>query len=70
MNESKPTLPQLLDVGEVAKLLRVSIPTVRRWVCAGKLRPVKLGRRRVFQAETVRAFVELSAEGDNDNARV
>ena len=31
------TLPRLLTVKEAAKLLRVSMVTVRRWIYAGKL---------------------------------
>jgi excisionase family DNA binding protein len=67
-NEQSGTLPEVLDVNEVAALLKVSVPTVRRWVHDGKLKPVSLGRRQVFEVESIREFFEQSKREDHDNA--
>ncbi|MCH7986648.1 MAG: helix-turn-helix domain-containing protein, partial [Acidobacteria bacterium] len=42
------SVPQLLDVSDVAQLLRISPHTVRKWKSLGKLRALKLGRRTLF----------------------
>lgn len=46
-NEMKDAANSLLTVAEVADYLRVSIPTIRRWISLGHLPHVKLspGRR-------------------------
>jgi excisionase family DNA binding protein len=48
----------LLDIDDVAKALRVSPHTVRRWASQGKLAKVKLGSRTLFDPGDVARFVE------------
>jgi excisionase family DNA binding protein len=46
-----------LSAGEAAKYLEVSLPTLRRYVQAGKLRPCHtVGRNQMFSAEDIRAY--------------
>jgi hypothetical protein len=71
------SVPQLLDVRDVARALCVSPYTVRRW-SSGKsprLCPIRLGRRILFHPEEVSRFVELArqvataaASGATENA--
>jgi excisionase family DNA binding protein len=59
-----PSVPQLLDIEDVARALRVSKFTVRRW-SSGKsprLRPVRLGRRVLFHPDEVSRFVQLAID--------
>jgi predicted site-specific integrase-resolvase len=48
MPQSTANSLQLINTQQVAKLTGHSIRTVRRWVVAGKLRPVALSRRTMF----------------------
>jgi excisionase family DNA binding protein len=51
------TIPQLLTLLAVAKALCVSPHTVRSWVRKGRLRPVRLCRRLLFDPDEVARFV-------------
>jgi excisionase family DNA binding protein len=54
---------ELLDVREVARLLKVSVSTVERLTRRGELPSVKFGRsRRYFRAD-VMAYLEAHREG-------
>ena len=60
----------LMDVNDVAKALRVSPHTVRRWASQRKLVKVKLGSRTLFDPADVARFVEQArAEADAEQAR-
>jgi len=48
----------LMDVNDVAKSLRVSPHTVRRWASQNRLKKLKLGSRTLFDPEDVSRFVE------------
>ena len=50
-------VPQLLTLLTVAKALCVSPHTVRSWVRKGRLRPVRLCRRLLFDADEVARLV-------------
>lgn len=50
-------LPQLLDLQTVALRLSVSPHTVRMWVRKGRLKPVRLCRRLLFDPVELRRFV-------------
>lgn len=52
------TTTALMDVNDVAKALKVSPHTVRRWASEGKLKRIKLGTRTLFDPADVAAFVE------------
>ncbi len=54
------TLPQLLTLVAVAKALCVSPHTVRAWVRKGKLRPVRLCRRLLFDPGDVSRLIEAA----------
>jgi excisionase family DNA binding protein len=56
----------LMSLTEVADSLRVSKHTVRSWVAKGRLRPVRICRRLLFDQIEIAAFVErgTSASGD------
>jgi len=55
-------LPQLLPLLAVAKLLCVSQHTVRSWVRKGRLRPVRLCRRLLFDpADVFRLVADAKA---------
>ena len=45
-----------LTLAEVAALEKVSVFTVRRWVKAGQLRAIRLGRSYVVRREDLLAF--------------
>jgi excisionase family DNA binding protein len=51
------SVPQLLTLIEVAEKLRVSTHTVRSWVRKGRLRPVRLCRRLIFDPADIRRLV-------------
>lgn len=59
----------LLRIAEVARLLRVSDDTVRRWIDAGRLEAAtdSAGRRAVTGAELAR-FVRASAQAGEEDA--
>lgn len=60
------TAPELLTRAEVAKLLRVDVRSVDRWVAVGLLQSSKLAAgksgRRVFSLEDVEDFVRGGAQ--------
>jgi excisionase family DNA binding protein len=51
-------VPQLLTLLFVAKALCVSPHTVRAWVRKGKLKPVRICRRLLFDPAEVSRFLE------------
>ena len=56
------SVPQLLTLLAVAKALCVSPHTVRSWVRQGKLRPLRICRRLIFEpTEIARFLAEHSA---------
>ena len=63
------SVPQLLNVRDVAQALRVSPYTVRRWDAQGKLRGMRLGcgRRVLFHPDEVAAFVERARQAASRN---
>jgi excisionase family DNA binding protein len=51
------SIPQLLTLLAVARALCVSPHTIRSWVRKGKLRPVRICRRLLFDPAEVSRFV-------------
>jgi excisionase family DNA binding protein len=51
------TVPQLLTLLAVARLLSVSPHTVRAFVRQGKLRPVRICRRLLFHPDEITRFL-------------
>jgi len=47
----------LLDVKNAARLLGISVKTLRDWIQDRKIDYVKLGRRVMIRPETIRQFV-------------
>ena len=59
--------PTLLTTAEVARAFAVEPPTVRRWVRAGKLTPIRtLGGHARFYADQVDALLAASATGASE----
>ena len=50
-------VPQLLPLFALAKLLAVSPHTIRSWVRQGKLRPIRICRRLLFDPAEVSRFL-------------
>jgi excisionase family DNA binding protein len=57
MNLATVPLPNLLSLVEVATTLHVSPHTIRAWVRKGRLRPVRICRRLLFDPNEVARFV-------------
>jgi excisionase family DNA binding protein len=51
------TVPKLLTLAAVAEALAVSPHTVRMWVRKGKLRPVRICRRLLFDPQEISRFL-------------
>ena len=49
---------RLLTLLELADLLRVSPHTIRAWVRKGRLRPLRLCRRLLFDPQEISRFLE------------
>jgi excisionase family DNA binding protein len=62
MTASKPVLPVLYTVAEVADLLKVSIKTVRRWIDADELVAHRLGRQLRITESDLSAFLRQRRE--------
>ena len=56
-------LPKLLTLTAVAEVLSVSPHTVRSWVKKGRLQPVRLCRRLLFNPIDIQQFVSDSSGG-------
>jgi excisionase family DNA binding protein len=56
-------VPTLLALREVADCCRVSPHTVRKWVREGKLHPVRLCRRLLFEPEELSRFLTSARDG-------
>ncbi len=58
-NQNRPSLEddQLLGLETVAGLLGLSVWTIRKWVCEGKIKSVKLGSRRLIKMVEVRRLI-------------
>lgn len=54
------TLEPLLDVPTAAKILGLSIDTIRLWVSKRRIEFVKLGSRVMFRPESIRALINSS----------
>jgi len=46
MVENKTRLPRLLNINQVAKILGVVPPTLRRWDRDGKLKAIRVGNKK------------------------
>jgi excisionase family DNA binding protein len=64
------TVPQLLTLLAVAKLLSVSPHTVRAFVRKGKLHPVRICRRLLFTPDELKRFVELNSSYNRNAAPI
>lgn len=60
---------RLLDVREVAKILGVSVITVRRLYWRREITVVEIGRRKLFDEADVRAYIDAkrSAAGSRES---
>jgi excisionase family DNA binding protein len=56
------SVPQLLTLDAVAKLLAVSSHTIRSWVKRGRLRPLRICRRLLFEPSELARFLSEARE--------
>jgi excisionase family DNA binding protein len=51
-------MPVLLSAAQVARIFGRSERTIRNWVRAGHLRPVRVGRSVFFRADDIHALLD------------
>ena len=56
--DGAPQLPALLSAARVAEVFGRSERTIRDWVRAGHLRPVRIGRAVFFRADDIHALLK------------
>ncbi len=44
-------MKKLLRIGETSQILGVSVSTLRRWEKEGKLKPIRVGKERIYDYE-------------------
>jgi excisionase family DNA binding protein len=54
------SVPQLLTLLVLAKMLCVSPHTIRAWVRQGKLRPIRICRRLLFHPDEIARFLTVA----------
>ncbi len=59
---------QLLSLGEAAESLSLSMWTLRAWIRAGKLRPVRLGRRVLVEPGELQRLIESGRQSAIEEA--
>ena len=52
-----PTGTDLLTRGEVLSMLRITAPTLRNITRKGRLRPVRIGKKLLFRAADIAAYI-------------
>ncbi len=57
--DNKKSLCTLLTVGDVAKILNVSVKTIYAWVKLKRLRAVVLGRAVRFKSEDIAEYISM-----------
>ncbi|NPV80557.1 MAG: helix-turn-helix domain-containing protein [Firmicutes bacterium] len=57
-----PSLPPLMTVREVSDYLRVSEPTIWRWIREGKLKGIKIGNTRRFSADEIASIIDMGRD--------
>ncbi len=57
-DDNMPSLPTLLSTKQVAEIFGRKERTIRNWVRAGHLQPMRLGRSVFFRAEDIVALLE------------
>ena len=57
VSERRP-LPELLSTAQVARIFGRSERTIRNWIRAGHLRPVRVGRAVFFRADDIHALLD------------
>jgi excisionase family DNA binding protein len=59
-------MKKFISVGEAARQLGVSFWTVYRWVRAGRIHSLYLGRRRIIAEKDIEAFIEKEQQASED----
>lgn len=64
--DNKIRLPKLLNINQVAKILGVMPPTLRRWDRDGKLKAIRVGNKKGVGERRYRRedIIKIMAEGD------
>ncbi len=63
------TPSRLLTARETAELLRIHLVTLYSWVAEGRIPSVRLGRKRLFDPEAVRRWLETHSDPERDSVR-
>jgi len=50
-------LDRMLSVEQAADVLGISVWTVRKWICDGKIKSAKLGSRRMVPMSALKKFI-------------
>ena len=58
--------PRLLNVGEVADILGVSVQTIYSWASMGRLPVVKVGRRTLFHPGEIERWIALRSRKERE----
>jgi excisionase family DNA binding protein len=57
------TIPRLLTVEQIAAATSSPVSSVRSWIYSGRLRSLKVGRRRLVAEPALEAFLGLTDAG-------
>ncbi len=61
--------PRLLTARETSELLRVHLVTLYSWVREGRIPSLRLGRKRLFDPEAVRRWLETHRDPEREPVR-
>lgn len=53
---------RLLTASEAAQILRIHLVTLYSWVSEGRLPSIKMGRKRLFDARTLRKWISQQSD--------
>jgi excisionase family DNA binding protein len=62
-------MDKFISVAEAARQLGVSFWTVYRWVRAGRINSLYLGRRRIIAEKDMEAFIQQEQQGQKHNEK-
>ncbi|OPY76876.1 MAG: Helix-turn-helix domain protein [Syntrophorhabdus sp. PtaU1.Bin153] len=51
-------MEKLITVNEALDILRISRPTIYRFIADGSLKPVKIGKRTLFEEKELQRFID------------
>jgi excisionase family DNA binding protein len=57
--DAEAKLPDLLNLDQAAEIFGCCTRTLRRWIKAGELHPVRIGRRLLIRADEIARLVHI-----------